>query len=338
MANADGSIVIDTKLDNSGFESGSKKMQSAMNGLQDSVETFGKQAQTSVNSITPALQNAAQQAEVLSGSLTESQFNKAAAQMESSVEKLQTKIENLRQRAEQGFSSESQAQKWQADLQKIEQEAQTLQQKMQDLGSQTVKAESLVEMEKEAERLEQKLFALYEKRDTMQDLGADTASKSWKNLELQIQKTEEALDRAERGIAAKSDPESMESQIGGAGYTKGVVQDGFAALSNSMNQTMGELRELSGTTAEYEAENERAGSSASSFGSVLSSVAGSAISGFRSVIGGLVSTMSTVGRAALTISQKFLSMLLDRRLTLRKRPCLHLERIQRTQPLHQMGL
>ena len=300
MANADGSIVIDTRLDNSGFESGSKKMQSAMNGLQDSVETFGKQAQASINSITPALQNAAQQADVLSGSLTESQFNKAAEQMEASVERLQTKIVNLRQRAEQGFSSEAQAQKWQADLQKIEQEAQTLQQKMQDLGSQTVKAESLVEMEKEAEQLEQKLFALYEKRDTMQDLGADTASASWKNLEAQIKKTEEALDRVERGIAAKTDPSSMESAIGGAGYTSGVAQEGFAALSDSMNKTIGELRDLSGTTAEYEAENNRAGSSASTFGSILSSVAGSAINGMKTMFSGLTSALATAGRAALT--------------------------------------
>ena len=300
MANADGSIVIDTKLDNSGFQSGSRKMESAINGLQSSVNNFGKQAQDSVNSIAPALQNAASQAEALSNSLTESQFNKAASQMESSVEKLQTKIESLRQRAEQGFSSEAQAQKWQADLQKVEQEAQTLQQKMQELGSQTVKADSLVEMEKEAEQLEQKLFALYEKRDTMQDLGADTASKAWQNLELQIQKTEEALDRVERGIAAKSDPGSVESEIGGAGYTSGSGQAGFASLSDSMNQTLGELRELSGATAQYEAENEKAGSSASSFGSILSSIAGSAINGAKTMISGLASALAMAGRAALT--------------------------------------
>ena len=300
MANADGSIVIDTKLDNSGFQSGSRKMESAINGLQSSVNNFGKQAQDSVNSIAPALQNAATQAEALSNSLTESQFNKAASQMESSVEKLQTKIESLRQRAEQGFSSEAQAQKWQADLQKVEQEAQTLQQKMQELGSQTVKADSLVEMEKEAEQLEQKLFALYEKRDTMQDLGADTASKAWQNLELQIQKTEEALDRVERGIAAKSDPGSVESEIGGAGYTSGSGQAGFASLSDSMNQTLGELRELSGATAQYEAETEQAGSSASSFGSILSSIAGSAINGAKTMISGLASALATAGRAALT--------------------------------------
>ena len=168
MASADGSIIIDTKLDNSGFQSGSKKMQSAMNGLQGSINSFGKQAQASIGSVAPVLQNAAQQAEALSSSLTEAQFNKAATQMETSVERLQNKLDSLRQRAEQGFSTEAQAQKWQADLQKVQQEAQTIQQKMQDLGSQTVKADSLTEMEKEAERLEQKLFSLYEKRDTMQ--------------------------------------------------------------------------------------------------------------------------------------------------------------------------
>ena len=300
MANADGSIVIDTRLDNSGFQSGSKKMQSAMNGLQNSIDSFGKQAQSSVNSVAPALQNAAQQAEALSNSLTESQFNKAASQMESSVERLQGKIESLRQRAEQGFSSEAQAQKWQADLQKVEQEAATLQQKMQELGSQTVKADSLAEMEAEAQKLEQKLFALYEKRDTMQDLGADTASQAWKNLELQIQKTEEALDRVERGIAAKSDPGSIESEIGGAGYTSGSGQAGFQQLSDSMNSTMSSLRELSGTTAEYTAETAEAGSSASSFGSILMGAVKAGATGAKSILSGLVSVLSSVGRTALT--------------------------------------
>lgn len=300
MANADGSIVIDTRLDNSGFQSGSNKMKSAISGLQSTVDEFGRQTQQSVSSIAPALQNAASSAKEFSSSLSESQFQKSTSQMESACESLNQKILALKQRAEQGFSSEAQAQKWQSDFAKVQQEAQNLQSKIQELGSQTIKADSLAEMEKEAEQLEQKLFNLYEKRDTMQDLGADTASKAWKNLELQIQKTEEALDRVERGIAAKSDPGSIESEIGGAGYTQAGATGGFQQLNANMNETMNALNGLSQTTGTYQAATEAAESSASSFGSVVRAIGSAALSGAKGMLTGLASVMQSLGRTAIT--------------------------------------
>lgn len=300
MANSDGSIIIDTKLDNSGFQSGSKKMEAAINGLQSSIDSFGKQAQASVNSVAPALQNAANEADALSNALSESQFQRATAQMAKSCDALDQKIASLKQRAEQGFSSESQAQKWQADFQKVTQEANTLQSKLNDLGSQTVKANSLSEMEAEAQKLEQKLFSLYEKRDTMKDLGADQASAKWKALEDQITKTEQALDRVERGIAAKKDPTSAESEANGAGYTRAESMEGFQQLASSIQQSSAALSQLSGSTAQYDQETNKADGDTNKFMATLGAIAGGAAKGAWSVIKGFASAVQAAGRAALT--------------------------------------
>ena len=95
----------------------------------------------------------------------------------------------------------------------------------------------------------------------------------------------------------------MESEIGGAGYTQGSSQFGFQQLSDSMSSAMASLHELSGATAEYQAETDSAGSSASRFGSIISSIAGSAVSGLKTMFSGLVSTMRMVGSVALTTAK-----------------------------------
>ena len=64
---ADGSIVIDTKLDNSGFSRGSREMESAINSLQRQVDALGRRMdstfsdmQRSINESTRTMQEQAQ--------------------------------------------------------------------------------------------------------------------------------------------------------------------------------------------------------------------------------------------------------------------------------------
>lgn len=319
---ADASIIVDTKLDNKGFQSGSAQMRKAVDGLQSTFDDFGRKAEGSINAMAPALQNAAQKAQELSSSLSETEFQRSMDRMASACEKLDAKILSLRQRAEQGFTSEAQAQKWRSDLQSVQQEATNLQQQLSELGSRSVKANSLVEMEAEAEKLEQKLFSLYDKRDNMRDLGADTASKSWQSLEQQIANTEEALERVERGIAAKTDPGSVESEIGGAGYTQGAQSEAFQQLAGNVNQVTSALNTLSGTEASFSSSAKSTSTAMVSFGSVMSSVAstamgfvksaftglasalstglGMAVSGAKTLFSGLLSVMTSVGHTALS--------------------------------------
>ena len=56
-ADADGSIVIDTELDNDGFERDSSKFMSAIEGLTRKVDKIGSQMEQSFASLTPILSN-----------------------------------------------------------------------------------------------------------------------------------------------------------------------------------------------------------------------------------------------------------------------------------------
>lgn len=55
--NADGSIVIDTELDNDGFEKGADKLLNAMDGLTKRLEVFGAEMKNAFAGITNLLQN-----------------------------------------------------------------------------------------------------------------------------------------------------------------------------------------------------------------------------------------------------------------------------------------
>ena len=65
--NSDGSIVIDTELDNSGFEKGSDRMLSAINRLLSKVDSWGGEVKQSFSGMLPMLQSIAQNTEMIYG-------------------------------------------------------------------------------------------------------------------------------------------------------------------------------------------------------------------------------------------------------------------------------
>ena len=73
MANgADGSIRIDTELDNSGFEQGSDKLINALNSLKESVDSIGETLSDGLNSVIKSLQALSSQANTTNQQVTQS--------------------------------------------------------------------------------------------------------------------------------------------------------------------------------------------------------------------------------------------------------------------------
>ena len=62
-SNADGSIVIDTELDNSGFKAGEEKMLSAINSLVNKIDNIGESVKQSFFGMVPVLQGIARNTE-----------------------------------------------------------------------------------------------------------------------------------------------------------------------------------------------------------------------------------------------------------------------------------
>ena len=65
---SDGSIIIDTKLDNSGFGKGSKEMQSAVDSLHKQVDNLGKRVDSVMSGMGQAAQAASKQVNAMGGS------------------------------------------------------------------------------------------------------------------------------------------------------------------------------------------------------------------------------------------------------------------------------
>ena len=318
---ADASIVVDTRLDNRGFQSGSNQMRNAINGLQSTVNTFGQQAQASISSIAPALQNAARQAQTFSSSMTEAEFQKNLGSMASTVDRLQGKIVSLQQRASQGFATEAQAQKWQADLEKVQQEMSRLQGTILEIGSVQIKSDGYTALETEAAKLEVQLEKLYDREAMLSDLGVDESSASWKRLSLEIENTEAKLEDV------KGDMQSMVDN--GTAFAQGNQTGAYSQLFAGADTAVNSLDELSGKTEEFSSDAQRASSSASGFGSMLRSIgsnaatvasaglrgilsgirslAGGVVSGAKAAISGLASVISSTLGAAITGARSLLS-------------------------------
>lgn len=62
-SNADGSIVIDTELDNSGFKAGEGKLLSAINSLVNKIDNIGESVKQSFSGMVPVLQGIARNTE-----------------------------------------------------------------------------------------------------------------------------------------------------------------------------------------------------------------------------------------------------------------------------------
>ena len=80
MANsADGSIRIDTELDNSGFEQGTDKLLAALKSLQESVDAIGDTLGNGLDSVIKQLRTLSSQATATNQQVTQSADQAAAA-------------------------------------------------------------------------------------------------------------------------------------------------------------------------------------------------------------------------------------------------------------------
>ena len=80
MANgADGSIRIDTELDNSGFEKGSDKLLNALKSLESTVETIGDNLSGGLDTVIKSLQALSTQATTTNQQVADSANQAAAA-------------------------------------------------------------------------------------------------------------------------------------------------------------------------------------------------------------------------------------------------------------------
>ncbi|NCB52843.1 MAG: hypothetical protein EOM54_13365, partial [Clostridia bacterium] len=165
MANgADGSIIIDTSLDNTGFAKGSDKLDSAVKGLTNSVNAMGKDMGKSIESVAPTLRavgeasqqaaqsltQADQQAQAfrddMSGAVSSSDFDKSISATGRSCTSLAGQLQKIGDSARVGFKNDAQILRFQMQVEKARDNVTNMQQSLEALGRQKISFQDYEEL------------------------------------------------------------------------------------------------------------------------------------------------------------------------------------------------
>lgn len=246
MANgaSDGSVIIDTGLDNTGFDKGSKKMEQSIKGVTQAINQSGRAAASSMQPLFSAFEQVgktidatAQSAQAfdskLSGAVSSSNFGKSMTSAERSCASLEKQMQRLSESERMGIKTNSQMTRFQINVEKARDSVTRLEQELQRMGSQSVATPEYEQLAASAKRAEQALFKMYDRRDVMSDLGVKETSREWQRLATQIKNAEYTLESYEQSM------KSM--QTNGTAFTSGASTDEYKQLEATLARMMGQL-------------------------------------------------------------------------------------------------
>lgn len=207
MANgADGSIIIDTELDSSGFQAGSRQMLSAAARLTQSITSQGKSLQQNL-----------------------------AAVMRSAAG-LGNMLGRMSDKSSMGFTSETQVDRFALDLDKAQEKVADLEAAMAEIGEQQVATQEYSEIQKQIQQAEAALSKLQDKQAAWDDAGVRKTSDKYKDLLTQIQRVQEVLG------SARYEASTMEQN--GTAFTSGKDSPQYQALAQQLEAYKAALAEF----------------------------------------------------------------------------------------------
>ena len=258
MANgaADGSVIIDTGLDNTGFSKGSKKMEQSIKGMTQAINNTGRAATSGMQPLFSAFEqagkamsSAAQAAEVfdskLSGAVSSSDFGKSMTSAERSCSSLEKQLQRLSESERMGIRTDAQMTRFQINVEKARDSVTQLEQELQKIGGQRVATPEYEALAASAQRAEQALFKMYDRRDVMSDLGVKETSREWQRLDVQIKNAEYTLQSYEQSM------QSMQSN--GTAFTTAADTSGYQQVQSALQGMMGQLARYEQVAGQFDA-------------------------------------------------------------------------------------
>lgn len=340
MANgaADGSVIIDTGLDNTGFSKGSKKMEQSIKGMTQAINNTGRAATSGMQPLFSAFEqagkamsSAAQAAEVfdskLSGAVSSSDFGKSMTSAERSCSSLEKQLQRLSESERMGIRTDAQMTRFQINVEKARDSVTQLEQELQKIGGQRVATPEYEALAASAQRAEQALFKMYDRRDVMSDLGVKETSREWQRLDVQIKNAEYTLQSYEQSM------QSMQSN--GTAFTTAADTSGYQQVQSALQGMMGQLARyeqmagqfdaISGPAARSQAalegvdrelrqkpkDSSEASGAMRSFGGVLKSAASTALKtagslaklSFQALTSGAKKAVSAIGKLGASLAK-----------------------------------
>lgn len=187
MANgADGSIIIDTELDNTGFKRGSQRMEDAQKSLTNTVNQTGKSVSDAVRSMNTVLQELGRTAQdtgsTVQNAMGAGQFDKAIGAAQKYVNNIAGQITKLGDADRIGVKTDAQMTRFQMGAEKARNALEELRQKLIQLGDSTVSNQSYESLQAEFEKLDAQMSKLYQKQAQMEAMGVKTKSLSYRRV------------------------------------------------------------------------------------------------------------------------------------------------------------
>lgn len=259
MANgSDGSIIIDTELDSTGFLAGSKKLERAAGGVKRMLEAIGTNIQKGLSAAMPSLareleqvtrgrqslmnagaqEAGATQQQMAAAVDSASTFAKEMRTLERSTTSLAGRISKMGESVRTGFSTDRQLSKFQAQVDTTREKVAQLMQQLAQMGGQSVQTADYAQVSAAQQKAEQALLTLYNRREMQQDTGVSESSQAWQRLTVQIQNAEAEVQRYEAAMAAM--------QANGTAFVQG-------SSTAEYQQTAAALQDMSARLAEYQA-------------------------------------------------------------------------------------
>ena len=177
MANgADGSIVIDSQLDNSGFQRGSKELDSAIKGLKTEVLSIGDDMKNAVQTMQSALQDmgsaAQENGDKFRAAMDQEDMDKAMTVIQGHVQSLLKDLSKIGQAEAQGVKPGSQLVGLENQIQKTEQQLNVLKDRLFEFGNAPVgDSKEMEELQKQWDALDEEIRQVKKSIDEQRALG-----------------------------------------------------------------------------------------------------------------------------------------------------------------------
>lgn len=283
MANgADGSIVIDTQLDNTGFKRGSLQMQNSVNGLIQGCKQAGRSLASAVQSVNPALrdlaQNAQQTGQTIGDGLAHGAFSSAMDNMGKQIASLSGQLTRLGNAESAGIKSDAQMRKFQQSIDAARESVAAIILQINRFANTPIYSDEYTRQQQELQRLEAEMEKVSYKQKQLDEEGVSDDSPRMVRLEAEWQRLNNQYDEALQKMQAIRDAGNY-IQLGGdtAQYQQiaGIIQEASAQLEhfgNVQQQTAPKTHSASGAL--------------SRLGSILSGLGGlasTAVSGLSAI-------------------------------------------------------
>lgn len=311
---SDGSIIIDTELDQTGFEAGSKELLQAIKSLTSEIkqlntqfgsafantgkaadDSSGKveqleaqvtQLQSQVDSLNTALQNMENQVNDAGKTDLSAAFDTTAAKqhvsdLQKDLNSLGSDLSKLESSADKAIgATTTPLERFNDQADAIQQKIDELSDKMAELENAQIPTEDYAWTEQEIKKAETELDKLIAKQDKMDDTGVKHSSKAYQNLQYDIDQTKKKIEDLQATQQILKD--------NGEAYVSGADTEQYAQYASLLEDAQNKFAAICAEVDKFYAKaNSLFSSLGQMIGSAFAMARDKAISCLKSIMGGI---------------------------------------------------